>query len=208
MNIDTVVFDLGNVLVTFQPKREMEALYGAQTAQRMYSLFFPDLWNAYDQGVMDKEMLVEQATKQDGKLQDQIADWMNRWTDYLLPYPENVRLVLRLKERGFKSLYFNATSMKMPCRHLKQRGLFELFDGGIYSCKEKLIKPDQKIYEKLLDTYDLKASQCLFIDDSLANIQAAKKGGHARSAFRRNRKAAYTFKRKTAVVYLCLILLK
>jgi putative hydrolase of the HAD superfamily len=176
MNIDTVVFDLGNVLVTFQPKREMEALYGAQTAQRMYSLFFPDLWNAYDQGVMDKEMLVEQATKQDGKLQDQIADWMNRWTDYLLPYPENMRLVLRLKERGFKT-YILSNINEDALQALEARGLFDLFDGGIYSCKEKLIKPDQKIYEKLLDTYDLKASQCLFIDDSLVNIQAAKKAG-------------------------------
>jgi putative hydrolase of the HAD superfamily len=176
MNIDTVVFDLGNVLVSFQPKREMETLYGVQNAQKMYSLFFPDLWNAYDQGILDKEMLVEKATMQDQALHEQIADWMERWTNYLLPYPENVRLVLRLKERGFKT-YILSNINEDALQALEARGLFDLFDGGIYSCKEKLIKPDHKIYEKLLDIYALKADRCLFIDDSLANIQAAKKAG-------------------------------
>jgi putative hydrolase of the HAD superfamily len=176
MNIDTVVFDLGNVLVSFQPKREMETLYGVQNAQKMYSLFFPDLWNAYDQGLFDKELLIEKATMQDQALHEQIGDWMNRWTDYLLPYPENMRLVLRLKERGFKT-YILSNINEDALQALEARGLFDLFDGGIYSCKEKLIKPDHKIYEKLLDIYALKADRCLFIDDSLANIQAAKKAG-------------------------------
>jgi putative hydrolase of the HAD superfamily len=176
MNIDTVVFDLGNVLVSFQPKKEMEALYGPQKAKEMYTLFFPDLWNAYDQGILDKEMMVEKAATQNQDLHEQIADWMERWTDYLLPYPENVRLVLRLKERGFKT-YVLSNINEDALQALKARGLFDLFDGGIYSCKEKLIKPDQKIYEKLLDVYDLKAERCLFIDDSQANIQAAKKAG-------------------------------
>ena len=51
------------------------------------------------------------------------------------------------------------------------------FDGGIISYKENLLKPEAEIYIKLLDTYNLNAEECLFIDDTLVNIEAANKLG-------------------------------
>ena len=51
------------------------------------------------------------------------------------------------------------------------------FDGYVFSAQEKLMKPDRRIYEKLLARYMLKPEESLFIDDLKANTDAAKKLG-------------------------------
>ena len=49
-----------------------------------------------------------------------------------------------------------------------------IFDiGGVASCEVHINKPDARIYQALLDKYSLKADECVFIDDNLANVQAA-----------------------------------
>ena len=54
---------------------------------------------------------------------------------------------------------------------------FELLDGIVVSGDEKLIKPDPKLYTVLLERYDLKAEESLFIDDNLKNIETAREMG-------------------------------
>ena len=56
---------------------------------------------------------------------------------------------------------------------LTERGVLEQFDGGVASCEVHINKPDPRIYQALLDKYSLKASECVFIDDRLENVQAA-----------------------------------
>ena len=56
---------------------------------------------------------------------------------------------------------------------------FKLMDGIVVSGEEHLLKPDIRIYQTLLDRYHLRAGECLFIDDSPANIEGAKKAGLA-----------------------------
>ena len=51
--------------------------------------------------------------------------------------------------------------------------MLDRFDGGVASCEVHINKPDPRIYQALLDQYGLKASECVFIDDNLANVQAA-----------------------------------
>ena len=48
------------------------------------------------------------------------------------------------------------------------------FDGIVVSGTEKMIKPEKEIYHVLLKRYQLEASQSLFIDDSIANIETAR----------------------------------
>ena len=54
-----------------------------------------------------------------------------------------------------------------------KRGVLDNFDGGVASCEVHINKPDPRIYQALLDKYSLRASECVFIDDNLANVQAA-----------------------------------
>ena len=59
------------------------------------------------------------------------------------------------------------------------RGVLDNFDGGVASCEVHINKPDPRIYQALLDKYQLKAGESVFIDDRLENVQAAFRLGFA-----------------------------
>ena len=81
-------------------------------------------------------------------------------------------LVRRLKNHGY-SVYYLSNIPEDVLALLKERGVLDRFDGGVASCEVHINKPDPRIYQALLDQYGLKASECVFIDDNLANVQAA-----------------------------------
>ncbi len=58
------------------------------------------------------------------------------------------------------------------------------FRGVIVSAHERLLKPDPAIFELLLSRYGLKAKECLFIDDSAANVAGARDVGMAAHHFK------------------------
>ena len=78
----------------------------------------------------------------------------------------------RLKNHGY-SVYYLSNIPEDVLALLKERGVLDRFDGGVASCEVHINKPDPRIYQALLDKYGQKASECVFIDDNLANVQAA-----------------------------------
>ena len=50
--------------------------------------------------------------------------------------------------------------------------------GGVYSCEEGCAKPDKELYQRLLDKYNLKAEECVFVDDKIRNVRAAESAGY------------------------------
>ena len=67
-------------------------------------------------------------------------------------------------------------------------------DGGILSYQEKLIKPDPAIYQLLLNRYGLKAQECVFLDDTERNVDAAIQQGMAGIVFRSREQAVEELK--------------
>ena len=55
----------------------------------------------------------------------------------------------------------------------KQLDFLPMMDGGVFSYEEKLIKPDHKIYQRIVEKYSLNAEECVFLDDTKANVEAA-----------------------------------
>jgi 2-haloacid dehalogenase len=92
--------------------------------------------------------------------------------------PENVRLLPKLKEKYKLYGLTNWSAETFPIV-FKRYPFFALFDGIVISGVEKMIKPDKKIFEILLERYHLEAENALFIDDNKKNIQAAKEMGFA-----------------------------
>ena len=62
-------------------------------------------------------------------------------------------------------------------RHYKELDILQQFDGLVLSAPIHLLKPTAEIFQYLLDTYHLKAEECLFIDDLPRNITGAEKCG-------------------------------
>ena len=86
--------------------------------------------------------------------------------------PAEQELVRRLKNHGY-SVYYLSNIPEDVLALLKERGVLDRFDGGVASCEVKINKPDPRIYQALLDKYQLKADECIFIDDRADNIKAA-----------------------------------
>jgi 2-haloacid dehalogenase len=90
--------------------------------------------------------------------------------------PQNVALLQKLKEKYKLYGLTNWSAETFPIV-FKRYSFFTLFDGIVISGEEKLIKPDKKIFELMLERYHLKAKNSLFIDDNMNNIRAAKEMG-------------------------------
>lgn len=177
--IKNVIFDIGNVLATFQPQEFlMEFFQDEQIVEDLYHLFFKtDLWNQYDQGLLNGDTLKQKAIAQMPQYQNEIESMIPAWASYVRPIESSVDLVRFCQEKGLKT--FILSNIPEDCHTYFQThyDFFDQMDGGIWSYQDHLIKPDPKIYELLLSRYSLKANECLFIDDHIENLDEARRHG-------------------------------
>ena len=82
-----------------------------------------------------------------------------------------------LKSRGYQLLFLSNWSNHLRECAEKQLDFLPLLDGGVFSCDVKLIKPDHEIYKTIIEKYNLTPSECVFLDDKLANCEAARECG-------------------------------
>ena len=102
----------------------------------------------------------------------------------LVPIPETIDLLYRLKARGYP-LYCLSNMHFASIEHLeREQRFFEVFTGIVISCRLNLCKPEPAIYEHALKANGLKAKDTVFIDDVDVNIAAAANVGMRTIQFR------------------------
>jgi putative hydrolase of the HAD superfamily len=95
----------------------------------------------------------------------------------LQPLPGTVEIIRRLREAG-RPLYYLSNMPAPYAEHLETAYPFhEWFDDGVFSSRVRLIKPDPAIFEHARRKLELEPSRTLFIDDSPANVEAARRAG-------------------------------
>ncbi|MCQ2770453.1 MAG: HAD family phosphatase [Clostridia bacterium] len=177
--IKNIVFDIGKVMVTFdwdqainQVTKSKEAFdkIAETTVQGMY-------WDELDRGVMTTEEIVHTWEIMAPGLEKEINKFFELVPEYINPYPYAEKWVNSYKDRGF-NVYFLSNFSDLSWHKLHDKFTFlKREDGEVISYTVKCIKPDLKIYNLLLDKYNLKAEECIFIDDREVNCNAAKKVG-------------------------------
>jgi len=180
MPFKAIIWDLGNVLIDWNPKYVFEKLIQDEEKR---SYFFTNIctfdWNE----AQDAGYPIKQATED---LIAKFPDWKpyieayyGRWTEMLGgPIEETVALFETLQKGGKYKMYAltNWSAELFPIA-LQRYPFLHLFDGRVVSGEEKLRKPNPLFYQVLLDRFSLQASEVLFIDDNERNIEAAKKLG-------------------------------
>lgn len=176
--VKNIVFDIGNVLATFKPKDFlMDIFKDAKLADQFFEVFFTKLWHEYDQGLYTKEQMIQKGLQKMPDQKEKIKNMMDVWTSYVVGIQKNIDLIHIYQKKGYK-VYILSNIPEDSYIYLKEHYNFiNQVDGGIYSYQHKLIKPDVKIFEVLLDQFDLKANECIFIDDKKENIRAAERLG-------------------------------
>ena len=171
-----IVFDFGGVMVDFDPKEYLvDRFCNADVEEQVSALTFDsEEWKLLDAGLITRfeanQRMLAKAREQGCafEVQGVLDDWMH----ILRPRLRMLELVRRLKNHGY-CVYYLSNIPQDVLELLTERGVLAQFDGGVASCEVQVNKPDPQIYKALLKKYQLKASECIFIDDRLENVQAA-----------------------------------
>lgn len=180
MKIENIIFDFGGVLVDWNP-RHLYRNYFANEADMEHFLqtVCNDEWNIeQDRGrsLADGTRILQ---KKFPEYHDLIALYYGQWETMLkCEIPETVALMYELKERYGVYGLTNWSGETITIAYARY-AFFKDLDGIVVSSEEKLIKPDKRLYQILLNRYALKAESCVFIDDNLRNVKAAEELGMA-----------------------------
>ncbi len=177
--IKNIVFDLGNVLVSFKPAEYFDKKNYPQNIKEtiLADIFGSKEWLMLDNGDISTREAIEGISLKSTMKKEEITHIFNLRSDLIFPIDQNVRVLPELKKQGFR-LYF-LSNFPMDIFEEVKTGyyFFKYFDGGVISAEAKASKPDSRIYNILLDKYSLIPEECLFIDDLEINVKAAEETG-------------------------------
>lgn len=174
--LDAVVFDVGNVLLSYSPQEELDALFPGDTAlheKLMQKIIRSPYWNMMDRGTLTLEEAIEHMIGRDAHLAPQIRLFMEHWLDFKHPLKEGVEAARACVAHGKRVFVLSNYQREAFDRVEREYPFFALFEGRVVSAREGMIKPNADIYECLTQRYGLDPARTLFIDDTAANIEAA-----------------------------------
>jgi 2-haloacid dehalogenase len=180
MKISTIIFDLGGVLIDWNPAYVFDKLIEDEEKRKH---FFENIctaeWNEeQDAGRTIKEAN-EIAIAQHPEWKKHIEAYYGRWEEMLGgPIDETVDIFKQLKASGNYKFYAltNWSAELFPIA-LQRYDFLHWFDGRLVSGEEKLRKPFPEFYQLLLDRFNIQKEEALFIDDNLRNAEAAETFG-------------------------------
>lgn len=177
--IRNIIFDIGNVLADFRWK-EFLADKGCdeQMIKRIAkATVMTPAWNEFDRGELSEEEVFQEFSKNDPQLKDEFRRIFTNITGMVIPREFAVPWVRELKNSGYNVYYLSNFSEKAYNECPEALEFIKYTDGGILSYREKVVKPDPEIYRRLLDRYKLIPEECVFFDDTKANIDEANELG-------------------------------
>lgn len=179
--IKNVIFDLGKVLINNDPSEYLRKYgYDEEKYQALLDAIWTDsLWGDMDIAKYESfkdiiEIYVEKHKELELELRRFFAeDWMQLY----VTYEDTVKFYNDVYEQGY-DIYLLTNFSKDGYEYISNKfDFFKKAKGVVVSAHIKIAKPDMRIYQYLLETYKLNPNECVFIDDSAANINAAKELG-------------------------------
>lgn len=170
-----IIFDLGRVVVSWDPVGIVRSVRGEQGAEQLAERLFnhPD-WLEVDRGTLSLHTMARQAEHRTGLSSAENLAILQAVPASLVPDPAMLSLIESLHGAGH-TLYALSNMGHASIDWLEQHQPFwRFFSGKVVSARVRMMKPEPDIYRYLLVSFDLQAEQCLFIDDSPANVTAAQ----------------------------------
>lgn len=177
--IKNVVFDLGNVLLKFEPEALVSNyIEDPNRAKIVYkNIFKSNEWIELDRGTIREQDAKNIMISRMPEEAENINDITNNWPSILAPIGDNVKLLKILDELNINLYVLSNFHERAYEMMVKKYEFFKIFKGGIVSCYVKQVKPEHEIYKLLLSKYGLLPEETLFIDDMKDNIEAANNLG-------------------------------
>lgn len=177
--IKAIIFDFGNVLLEWNPWYVYRGYFDTEEAMKK---FFDEVnfmeWNTkQDKGRKFKEGVAD-LSEQFPQHAQLIQAYHDHWKDSIGDsITGSVEIVKRLKQAGYPLYGLSNWSAETFPFAREKYDFFDLFDDMVISAEVGYVKPEPEIYQIMLAKIGRPESKCLFIDDSLANINQAKQMG-------------------------------
>ncbi|MCT4372186.1 HAD family phosphatase [Yangia mangrovi] len=178
MTIEAVVFDIGNVLIEWQPERYFDRLLGEERRKALFAeVDLHEMNERVDQG-QDFHDEVYTLAEQYPQWRDEIRHWHDHWIELASPeIPKTVALLRALRGRGVP--VFALSNFGIGTFEVAEEAypFLKDFDRRFISGHMGVTKPDAEIYARLETESGVAPGRLLFTDDREDNIAAAAARG-------------------------------
>ena len=178
--IKNVIFDFGQVLVSFNPKYMTEKYVSSESdSSLLQTVLFDRLyWDRLDLGtITDGELIKEACARLPERLHPVAAEVYKNWI-YNIPETEGMRsLIEEIKEKYGVRLYILSNISKGFSEHSSEIPILGYFDKCIMSADYGVVKPSREIFDLLCRECGIRKEESIFIDDSPKNIAGGKAFG-------------------------------
>ena len=177
--IENIVFDMGNVLVLFDPELFMDRLSVAEADRPLLrrEVFRSLEWAQMDRGSLtDEEAVPLMCGRLPARLHETARQLVLNWDQPILEIEGSFELVRELKELGY-GLYLLSNASVRQHEYWERVRAKQYFDGTLISADVGILKPQPEMYSLFFETFSLRPESCFFIDDNNYNIEGSLNSG-------------------------------
>jgi len=178
--INNIIFDLGGVLIDWNPEYVFKTIFKKETEMKWFfaNICTPD-WNEEQDGGRSVKEGTELLVKQFPEQEQNIRSYYGRWEEMLGgPIHDTVEIFRTLKRNPELKFYAltNWSAETFPIA-LNRYDFLRWFDGKLVSGEEKMRKPFEEFYMRLIEKFNIDPAQAVYIDDNARNLPPAESLG-------------------------------
>ena len=185
-----LVFDLGQVMIRWEPVALVRRFFpdrcgtDAQAQSLAHTCFRSKAWSDFDAGLLDTDGVALQLAQGLQEPLPRVRAMVVDIAHALAPIAASVELLAQLHrwrmaqpDAGLRLFYLSNMPAPYADHLIEAHSYFHAFDGGVFSGRVKLAKPDPAIYAHAEWVLGLVPAQTVFLDDHWPNVQAANARG-------------------------------
>ncbi len=178
MIIKNIIFDFGGVLVDYNPERMINDNFPPEYHDIIADNVFDSThWQDMDRGDISVDEAINAMNENiPEKFHSKVKEIVLEREKQMPPLHDMTPIIEALHKAGYR-LFVLSNCPQWFYDFKKIIPGIELFSGFLVSSDIRITKPDERIYKYFLQKFSLKGEECLFIDDSPANIRSAEKSG-------------------------------
>ncbi|MBR3116915.1 MAG: HAD family phosphatase [Bacilli bacterium] len=180
--IKNIIFDFGNVIGRFD---HLECIKNFTNNEEEIKFLDENVinspeWLKYghmDSGLVTYDAIIKLINDRTNNIYPElVSNLVNNYYKYITISDDIINIVKELKNKGY-NIYLLSNTSDPVINEFKDHEIFKYFDGFVLSCKINMLKPNNGIYEYILNKYNLIPEECLFIDDREDNMATANRFG-------------------------------
>ncbi len=178
--ISAIIFDLGGVLIDWNPRYLYDKIFDdPQQVDKFLNEICTYEWNSQQDSGRTLQDATDWLVQRHPEHRGEIEAYYERWEEMLNGTIKGTMDILRqLRQRGdYRLLALTNWSHETWPKALELFPFLQWFEGVVVSGVEKIKKPDPRIYQLMLVRYHLQPQRTVFIDDTLPNVETARKLG-------------------------------